>query len=104
MSLNLIIEQESQQTEDVTQQENVTDSYQSMQQRLNEANETIATSLLQQLQQTMETTGQLITVGLRTTATLVSVSRRVCLSFGLYVCLFLCLELFQNAFSPTVLF
>jgi len=50
-------EQESQQTEDVTQEQDVNDSYQSMQQRLNEANETIAT-LLQQLQLTIQTTGQ----------------------------------------------
>jgi len=54
---------EDEATEGATQQEDVSGSYQSIQQQLSRANETIAT-LMQQLKLTSQTTSQLLTVSL----------------------------------------
>jgi len=61
--ITMCAEQENQATEGATQQEDVSGSYQLMQQQLKQASETIATSM-EQLSRVQPTTSQLIIVQL----------------------------------------
>ena len=64
LQITLCVEQESEATEGATQQEDVTWSYELMQQQLKQANETIAT-LMERMSRVQQTTGQLLTVLLK---------------------------------------